>query len=129
MRDKDESAEQYWRERASSLRSEEATTLAQIDYVKQRLAEIPVDEFACRILESFWFSVRTVPELSASKPQYVERVHDRFEHGSIEICATEDFPDGLIVSAAVEVGSITCSAGIWWRFRMSHTTIITSAQS
>ena len=41
MRDKDESAEQYWRERASSLRSEDATTLAQIDYVKQRLAEIP----------------------------------------------------------------------------------------
>ena len=41
MRDKDESAEQYWRERASSLRSEEATTLAQMDYVKQRLAEIP----------------------------------------------------------------------------------------
>lgn len=41
VRDKDESAEQYWRERASSLRSEESTTLAQIDYVKQRLAEIP----------------------------------------------------------------------------------------
>ena len=40
-REKDESAEQYWRERASSLRSEEATNLAQIDYVKQRLAEIP----------------------------------------------------------------------------------------
>ena len=41
VREKDESAEQYWRDRASSLRSEEATTLAQIDYVKQRLAEIP----------------------------------------------------------------------------------------
>jgi len=41
VREKEESAEQYWRERASSLRSEEATTLAQIDYVKQRLAEIP----------------------------------------------------------------------------------------
>ena len=40
-REKDDTAEQYWRERASSLRSEEATTLAQIDYVKQRLAEIP----------------------------------------------------------------------------------------
>ena len=41
MRDKDESSEQYWRERASSLRSEDATTQAQIEYVKQRLAEIP----------------------------------------------------------------------------------------
>ena len=41
MRDRDESAEQYWRDRASSLRSEETTTLAQIDYVRQRLAEIP----------------------------------------------------------------------------------------
>ena len=41
MREKDVTAEQYWRERASSLRSEESTTLAQIDYVKQRLAEIP----------------------------------------------------------------------------------------
>lgn len=41
MRNKDADAEQYWRERASSLRSEESTTLAQIEYVRQRLAEIP----------------------------------------------------------------------------------------
>lgn len=41
MRDKNDSAEEYWRSRASALRSEEATTVAQIDYVKQRLAEIP----------------------------------------------------------------------------------------
>lgn len=36
----DESSEQYWRSRASSLRSEAATTQAQIDYVRQRLDEI-----------------------------------------------------------------------------------------
>ena len=41
VRDKEDSAEQYWRERASSLRSEDTTTQAQIEYVKQRLAEIP----------------------------------------------------------------------------------------
>lgn len=40
MRADDESAEQYWRSRASSLRSEEATTVAQINYVRQRLDEI-----------------------------------------------------------------------------------------
>ena len=40
MRNNDESGEQYWRSRASSLRSEEATTLAQINYVRQRLDEI-----------------------------------------------------------------------------------------
>jgi hypothetical protein len=40
MRSADESAEEYWRSRASSLRSEEATTLAQINYVRQRLDEI-----------------------------------------------------------------------------------------
>ena len=40
MRSNDESAEQYWRSRASTLRSEEATTLAQMNYVRQRLEEI-----------------------------------------------------------------------------------------
>ena len=40
MRANDQSGEQYWRDRASSLRSEEATTLAQINYVRQRLDEI-----------------------------------------------------------------------------------------
>lgn len=41
MRANDESAEQYWRHRASSLRSEAATTQAQIDYVRRRLDELP----------------------------------------------------------------------------------------
>jgi hypothetical protein len=41
MRAHDQSAEQYWRHRASALRSEAATTQAQIDYVQQRINEIP----------------------------------------------------------------------------------------
>lgn len=41
MQANDESAEQYWRNRASALRSEAATTQAQIDYVQQRLDELP----------------------------------------------------------------------------------------
>jgi hypothetical protein len=40
MRSEDQSAEQYWRSRASALRSEEATTQAQINYVRERLEEI-----------------------------------------------------------------------------------------
>lgn len=40
MRAADQSGEQYWRSRASALRTEEATTLAQIDYVRQRLEEV-----------------------------------------------------------------------------------------
>jgi hypothetical protein len=40
MRSNDESAEHYWRSRASALRTEEATTVAQINYVRQRLDEI-----------------------------------------------------------------------------------------
>ena len=41
VRDRDQSAEEYWRNRASSLRSEEATTQAQIAYVRQRIEELP----------------------------------------------------------------------------------------
>ena len=40
MRADDQSAEQYWRTRASALRTEDATTQAQISYVRQRLDEI-----------------------------------------------------------------------------------------
>lgn len=41
MRAEDQSAEEYWRGRANSLRSEMAVTQAQIDYVRRRLDEIP----------------------------------------------------------------------------------------
>lgn len=40
MRADDQSAEQYWRSRASALRTEDTTTQAQISYVRQRLDEI-----------------------------------------------------------------------------------------
>jgi hypothetical protein len=40
MRAADQSGEEYWRSRASALRTEEATTLAQMDYVRQRLEEV-----------------------------------------------------------------------------------------
>jgi hypothetical protein len=56
MRDKDESSEQYWRERASSLRSEDATTQAQIEYVKQRLAEIPTTNSLAAFNSPFGFA-------------------------------------------------------------------------
>ena len=41
MRAEEQSAEEYWRGRASSLRSEMAVAQAQIDYVRRRLDEIP----------------------------------------------------------------------------------------
>ena len=42
MRSQEASAEEYWRGRASALRSEMAVTQSQIDYVRSRLDEIPV---------------------------------------------------------------------------------------
>ena len=42
MRSDNEASEEYWRGRASSLRSEMAVAQAQIDYVRSRLEEIPV---------------------------------------------------------------------------------------
>jgi hypothetical protein len=41
MRSQDQAAEDYWRGRASSLRSELASNSAQMDYVRQRLNELP----------------------------------------------------------------------------------------
>ena len=66
MRDKDAYAEQYWRERASTLRSEESTTLAQIDYVRAGIAEI-LRPIRFPHSQSFWPFVRSVSELSVSK--------------------------------------------------------------
>lgn len=41
MRSQDQTGEDYWRGRASSLRTEMASNLAQIDFVRRRLDEIP----------------------------------------------------------------------------------------
>jgi hypothetical protein len=41
MRAQEQASEEYWRDRASSIRSEMSTTLAQIDYVRRRLDELP----------------------------------------------------------------------------------------
>ena len=42
VRSQEQAAEEYWRNRASSLRTEIATNQAQIDFVRRRLDEIPV---------------------------------------------------------------------------------------
>jgi hypothetical protein len=42
MRSKEQEAEEYWRGRASSLRTEIAANQAQIDFVRRRLDEIPL---------------------------------------------------------------------------------------
>ena len=42
VRSQEQAAEEYWRGRASSLRTEIATNQAQIDFVRRRLDEIPV---------------------------------------------------------------------------------------
>jgi hypothetical protein len=43
MRSEEMDAEQYWRERASGLRTDIASNQAQIDFVRQRLSELPSD--------------------------------------------------------------------------------------
>jgi len=42
VRSKEQAAEEFWRERASSLRTEIAANQAQIDFVRRRLDEIPL---------------------------------------------------------------------------------------
>jgi hypothetical protein len=42
VRSQEQAAEEYWRGRASSLRTEIATNQAQIDFVRRRLDEVPV---------------------------------------------------------------------------------------
>ena len=44
MRSRDEESEEYWRGRASSLRTELATNQAQIDFVRRRLDELPTTQ-------------------------------------------------------------------------------------
>ena len=45
-RDNDQRAEDYWRDRATAMRTEMASNQAQIEYVRQRLSELPQDNYA-----------------------------------------------------------------------------------
>jgi hypothetical protein len=46
--------EAYWRQRARSLRNEIATTDAQINYVRARLAELPASNSYTQVLPYYW---------------------------------------------------------------------------